>query len=172
MRRAIAQELSVKRHSSTGRPLESPAKQLAGFIAKFDPAIGKLVRSARIALRKRMPTAIELVYDNYNALAIGFGSTERASDAIVSLAVYAKAVNLYFIYGAKLLDPQNLLTGSGNQGRFIVLEDAATLDRPAVASLLRTAIQHAKSPLPAIGRGYTVIKSISAKQRPRRPVSR
>jgi hypothetical protein len=79
MRRVIAQELSVKRHSSKGRALESPARQLAGFIAKFDPAIGKLVRSARVALRKRMPTAIELVYDNYNALAIGFGSTEPAS---------------------------------------------------------------------------------------------
>jgi hypothetical protein len=172
MRRVIAQELSVKRHSSKGRPLESPAKQLAGFIAKFDPAIVKLVRSARAALRKRLPTAIELVYDNYNALAIGFASTERASDAIVSLAVYASVVNLYFMYGAKLLDPRNLLKGSGNQGRFIRLEDAATIDRPAVASLLRAAIRHAKSPLPATGRGYTVIKSISARQRPRRPASR
>jgi hypothetical protein len=129
------------------------------------------VRAARAALRQRLPTAIELVYDNYNALAIAFGSTERASDAIVSLAVYPRWVDLYFIYGAHLPDPHHLLKGSGSQGRHIVLEDAAMLARPAVAALLRAAIQHAKSPLPATGRGYTVIKAISARQRPRVPVS-
>jgi len=48
----------------------STAQQLAGFIDKFDPAIAKLTRSARAVLRKRLPTAVELVYDNYNALAI------------------------------------------------------------------------------------------------------
>ena len=54
---------------------ETPAKQVAGFIAKFDPAIAKLIRGARAKVRKRLPTAVELVYDNYNALAIGFGPT-------------------------------------------------------------------------------------------------
>jgi hypothetical protein len=159
------------KRSSKARPPESPAKQLASFVARFDPAIGKLVRSARVALRKRFPTAVELVYDNYNALAIGWGATERASDVIVSLGIYARGVSLYFTYGAKLPDPQSLLQGSGNQGRFIRLENVALLNQPAVAALLRAATQQAKSPLPATGRGYTVIKSVSAKQRPRRPVS-
>ena len=149
---------------------ESPTKQLAGFIARFDPSLAKLVRAARVVLRKRFfPTAVELVYDNYNALAIAFGPTERASEAIVSLAVYARGVNLYFIYGATLSDPQQLLEGNGNQGRFMRLEDVAMLERPEVGALLRAAIQHEKTPLPTTGRGYTVIKSVSAKQRPRRP---
>ncbi len=148
---------------------QSPAKQLAGFIAKFDPAIGSLVRSARAALRRRLPSAIELVYDNYNALAIGFSSTERTSDVIVSLAVYARGVNLYFMYGARLPDPHNVLRGSGNQGRFIPLETIGVLDAPAVKALLRAAVTHATAPLPSGGRGRTVIRSISAKQRPRRP---
>ena len=108
----------------------SPAKQLHTFIGRFDPAIQKVVREARAKLRRRLPTAIELVYDNYNALAIGFASSERASDAIVSLAVYARGVNLYFIYGVALADPHHLLLGSGNQGRFVRLESAAMLDRP------------------------------------------
>jgi hypothetical protein len=151
---------------------ESPAKQVARFVAKFDPAIAKLVRSARTALRKRFPTAIELVYDNYNALAIGFGSTERTSDCIVSLAVFATGVNLYFIYGRSLPDPHQLLQGGGNQGGFIRLENLAVLDRPAVTALLRAAVRNAETPLPKAGRGYTVIKSVSAKQRPRRPRSR
>src|SRR5215470_11759071 len=84
---------------------EAPAKRLAGFIAKFEPSIAKLVRSARSALRKKLPTAIEQVYDNYNFLAIGYCSTERTSDCIVSLAVSAKGVALSFYNGAVLPDP-------------------------------------------------------------------
>ena len=158
----------MKRRRKARSP-DSPARQLAGFISKFDPAIAKLVRSARSGLRKRLPTAIELVYDNYNALAVGFGPTERASEAIVSVAAYARGVNLYFIHGARLPDPHKLLKGSGNQGRFVVFDGPAVLERPEIEAFLRAAIDQATSPWPATGRGYTVIKSISAKQRPRRP---
>ena len=73
---------------------ETPARQLAGFIAKYDPAIARLARATRAALRKRLPTAMELVYDNYQFLALGFGATERASDCVVSLAVSPKGVSL------------------------------------------------------------------------------
>ena len=147
----------------------SPAKQVAGFIDKFEPALAKRVRAARAVLRQRFfPTAHELVYDNYNALAIGYSSTDRVSDVVLSLAVYAKGVNLYFFYGASLDDPDKLLQGAGNQGRFIRLDDVALLDRPAVAALIRTAIEFGDVPLPKTGRGDTIIKSISAKQRPRR----
>jgi len=147
---------------------ESPTKQLASFIAKFDPSVAKLIRSCRLALRKRFPTANELVYDNYNFFVIGFCSTDRASDCIVSLASQAKGVALSFYYGATLPDPDKLLQGSGNQNRFIRLESAATLAKPQVEGLLRVAAVQAKTPLPTSGRGRLIIKSISAKQRPRR----
>lgn len=147
---------------------ETPAKQLAGFIAKFDPAVAKQIRSTRAAVRQRFPTAIELVYDNYNFLAIGYSATERPSDCIVCLAANAKGVGLSFYYGATLPDPHKILLGSGNQNRFIRLESAATLARPEVQDLIGAAVRQAKTPLPETGGGYTVIKSISAKQRPRR----
>jgi len=146
----------------------SPAGQLDTFIRRFDPAIRRLVRGARTKLRRRLPTAIELVYDNYNALAIGFASSERMSDTIVSLAVYARGVNLYFIYGAALPDPHHLLLGSGNQGRFVRLESVATLDRREIDQLLTAAIEEGDTPLPRSGRGRVIIKSVSPKQRPRR----
>jgi hypothetical protein len=147
---------------------ESPTKQLASFIAKFDPAIAQLFRSSRSAMRKRFSTANELVYDNYNFLAIGFASTERTSDCIFSLAANAKGVSLFFYYGARLADPHKILLGSGNQVRFIRLESAATLSKPRVTELMRAAVAQAKTPLPTGGRGRLIIKSISAKQRPRR----
>ena len=126
------------------------------------------MREARVKLRRRLPTAIELVYDNYNALAIGFASSERMSDTIVSLAVYARGVNLYFIYGAALADPHHLLLGSGNQGRFVRLESASTIDRREIGELLAAAIEEGETPLPRRGRGRVIIKSVSPKQRPRR----
>jgi hypothetical protein len=150
----------------------SPARQLNTFLDRFDPPIRKIVREARARLRRRLPTAIELVYDNYNALAIGFASSERASDAIVSIAVYARGVNLYFIYGVALPDPHRLLLGSGNQGRFIRLESAAMLDRPEIDALLTAAIGETDTPLPRSGRGRLIIKSVSPKQRARRPARR
>ena len=148
---------------------ESAAQRVESFINKFDPAIAKLVRAARRVLRKRFPTAIELVYDNYNALAIGYGSSEKRGDWIVSLAVYARGVNLYFIYGIALADPHGLLIGSGNQGRFIRLESAALLDRSEVDDLIEAAIAETDTPLPKRGKGYTVIKSVSPNPRRRRP---
>lgn len=156
------------RQKAKTRSSESPAKQVAGFIAKFDPAIAKLTRAARSVLRKRFPTAIELVYDNYNALAIGYSSTERTSDVLFSLAVYARGVNLYFMYGRSLPDPDKLLQGSGNQGAFVRLDDVAVLDQPGVKALIQAAVKEAEPPFASRGRGYTIVKSISAKQRPRR----
>ena len=147
---------------------DSPTRQLAGFIAKYDVPVARLARATRAALRKRLPTANELVYDNYQFLAIGFSATDRASDCLVSLAVSPKGVALSFYYGASLPDPQGILLGSGNQNRYVRLVSAATLANPAVEALLRAAIAQAKTPLPATGRGSLVIRSVSAKQRPRR----
>jgi len=124
----------------------SPARQLNTFLARFDPKIRGLARAARAKLRRRMPTAIELVYDNYRALAIGFAASERMSDTIVSVAVYARGVNLYFMYGAALADPHHLLLGAGNQGRFVRLESPDTLDRRDIDGLLAAAIDEGETP--------------------------
>jgi Domain of unknown function (DU1801) len=143
-------------------------QQLAGFIEKFDSKNAALIRSVRKVLRKRLPTANELVYDNYNFFVIGYCSTERPSDCILSIAAGANGVGLSFYYGAALPDPHKLLLGSGSQNRFIRIESAATLARPEVEELIAAAIKHAKAPLPESGRGELIIRSISKKQRPRR----
>lgn len=146
----------------------TPAEQIAGFLAKYDPAVAKLARATRAAVRKRFPTAFELVYDNYQFLAFGFGSAPRVSDCVVSLAVSPKGASLCFNYGASLPDPEGILLGSGKQTRFVRLASAKTLAEPAVEALIAAAIAQARTPFPKTGRGPTIIKSISAKQRPRR----
>ncbi len=145
-----------------------PERQLAGFIAKFDPSVAKLIRDARKAMRARLPNAIELVYDNYNFFVIGYAPNERPSSAIFSLAAQAKGVALCFLQGAVLPDPKGILRGSGNVVRNVRLESAATLDRPEVRALMKAALERAKTPLDPGSKHQLIIRSVSAKQRPRR----
>src|ERR1700760_964046 len=120
---------------------QNVAEQRAGFIAKFEPAMAKRIRACRAAMRKRLPTANELVYDNYNFFVIGYCTTERPSDCICSLACNRNGVGLAFYYGATLPDPHKILQGSGNQNRFVRLTDGAkTLAQSEVQDLIAAAI--------------------------------
>jgi hypothetical protein len=149
----------------------SPSKQLAAFIAKFDTDAAKLIRACRAEMRKLLPTAIELVYDNYNFFVIGYSPTERASDSIFSIAAASNGVGLAFLQGASLPDPKKVLLGSGKKNRFIRLPTLASLKSRDVRDQIEAALTRARTPLPLTGGGYMIIKSVSAKQRPRRKIS-
>jgi len=143
--------------------------RLAGFVAKFSPPMQEQIRASRAKLRARLPEAFELVYDNYNFLVIGYGPTSRASDAIVSLAASARGVNLCFLqHGPELPDPGAILRGTGKVARNVALASADDLDRPDVAALIDAALGLAQTPLEPSGNAGLIIKSVSAKQRPRR----
>ena len=147
---------------------DAPEAQLRSFIEKFDPKDQKLIRSVRSAVRKRLPTANELVWDNYNFFVIGYSPTERPTDSIVSIAARANGVGLCFIHGAQLPDPKKLLLGSGKQTRFIRVEAASQLAHPDVEALIAAAIDQARTPLRGNGRGRLIVRSVATKQRPRR----
>jgi hypothetical protein len=146
----------------------TPARQLESFINKFDAPNQSLIRATRKALRKRFPTAHELVYDNYNFFVIGYSPTQRPSDSLVTIAAASNGVGLCFIQGARLDDPKKLLSGGGKQTRFLRLSSVDVLDDPDVGALIAAAEANAEVAMPATGRGGLVIRSISAKQRPRR----
>ena len=150
---------------------ESVEVRLNGFIDKFDSDVARLIRSVRKALRKRLPGAVEMVYDNYNFFVIGYGPNERASEAVLSIAAQAKGVSICFIHGAKLQDPAKILSGSGNQTRSLRVDDSKFLLRAEVEELITAALALGTTPMPK-AKGYTVIKSVSEKQRPRRVVTK
>lgn len=158
----------MKTTRANSPPPATAERQLKAFIAKFEPAHQTLIRAVRKTLRKRFPAAFELAYDNYNFFVIGYGPTERPSDCIVSIAAGANGVGLCFIRGASLPDPRKLLLGSGNQTRFLRVQSADMLDRPEVKTLIAAAVAQAKTPFRAGTRGQLIIRSVSAKQRPRR----
>jgi hypothetical protein len=150
----------------------SPSKQLAAFLDRFSPEVRAVATGALAKMRRRLPGASELVYDNYNALAIGFGPSERTSDAVFSIAVYPRWVSLFFLQsGTTLPDPARLLKGSGTRVRHVVLAAADDLDRPELQTLMQVALDRSSRSIDPTASNRIIIKSISAKQRPRRPAS-
>jgi hypothetical protein len=149
---------------------KTTSRQIASFLAKYDPGIAADARASRSKLRKMVPGGVEFVYDNYNALVFGFGPTDRPSEAVLSLAIMPRWVTLCFLKGAKLRDPKKLLRGSGNIVRNIHLSSPRHLDEPDVRYLIDQSIADARPQFSGKpGKQQTVIRSISAKQRRRRP---
>jgi len=149
---------------------EKPSEdQVAEFIAKFIPEVAEIAWEAFGKLRKRLAGAVIMVYDNYYALVMGFGPTERPSEAFLSLVVYPRLVSVCFLQGVKLPDPQNVLSGQGKQVRSIRLENAKTLDKPAIKTLISEAVKLGDKPLSPKSPERIIIKLISANQRSRRP---
>jgi hypothetical protein len=149
----------------------TPAAQLRTFLAKYTPKVASEARAVLGWMRKRLPGAVELVYDNYNFLVIGFGPSERASHAVFSVVVATRWVTLCFLHGARLNDPHKLLRGGGNRVRNIRLDGVKTLDVPAVKVLIDQAVARAPASFNTAQRRRVLVRSIVAKQRPRRPIS-
>jgi hypothetical protein len=143
--------------------------ELDSFIDKFTPEVAALTRALLDKMKARVPGATIMVYDNYNALAIGFGPSEKAGQAVFSLAVMPRWVTLCFTWGVRLPDPHGLLNGSGNQVRHVRLHTPEAFDDPRIQDLIEAALERSEPPIDPTREQRLIIKSISAKQRPRRP---
>jgi hypothetical protein len=97
------------------------------------------VLQLRHVVLDEMGACYENIYDAYSAVAIGYGTSERLSDGIFHIAVYAKGVNLGFNQGATLEDPKGILEGKGSRIRHIKIRTPEDLQRPEIRSYLRRA---------------------------------
>jgi hypothetical protein len=147
----------------------STSQQVEAFLKKYTPQVASQLRAARRLIRRVVPRGFELVYDNYNALAFGFSPTVKASAAVVSIVAYPKWVTLFFLKGADLPDPSGLLQGSGSRVRSIRLSAPRDITTTPVAELIDAALRQAVPPFSDSPKLSTVVKSVSLKQRPRRP---
>jgi hypothetical protein len=146
----------------------SAEAEVRRLIANFAPAYQRLIGATRRSLRKRLPTSHEVVYEYRDCFVISYSPNERGYDGVLAIRASANGVRLYLNCGKGLPDPEKLLQGSGKQARWIPLEGASTLARPAVARLIGEAIVRDSVPFARSGRGPVVIRSVSTKQRPRR----
>ena len=167
-RRSVQVEVEVPGSNRSAVARRSAEAQLRTLIAKFASAHLRLMGAMRRSLRKRLPTAHEMVYEYRDAFVISYSPNERGYDGVLAIRASANGVRLYFNRGKELPDPAKLLQGSGKQTRSIDVEGASTLARPEVASLIDEAIARNPVPFALAGRGSVVIRSASAKQRRRR----
>jgi len=149
----------------------SNKSEIQGFLGRYLPEIAAQMRRARSHLAKVFPRGYELVYDNYNALGFGYSPTTRASGVVISVVAYPRWVTLFFLKGARLSDPKGLLQGKGSTVRSIRLTSPEMLASKAVASLIKAALRPYSAEFAQAPPLSTVVKSVSAKQRPRRPAA-
>jgi hypothetical protein len=146
----------------------TPEAQLDAMIDRFLPEVAAVAREAVARIGAMFPGVVWLVYDNYNALAIAFGPNEKARSVAGSVALYPRWTSLFLSNGPRLPDPHGLLQGEGGTMRHIRLKPGQ-IDDPAVIALIEAAATSIALPIDPAAKGYMVIKSIAAKQRPRRP---
>ncbi len=116
-----------------------PPPELIRFLNPYDRAIQQLALSLRSLVLEEMAPCHENIYDAYNAVAIGYGPTDRVKDGVLHIAVYAGHVNLGFNHGAALADPLGTLKGTGKQIRHLTIKTPADLERPEIRSYIRRA---------------------------------
>ena len=137
----------------------SAEAEVRTLIAKVAPAHLPLIGAVRRWLRKRLPTAHELVYEYRDWFVISYSPNEHGYEGVLAIRASADSVKLCFNRGKELPDPEKLLQGSGKQTRWMHLEGASALARPEVASLIDEAIALNRVPFASTGRGPVVIRA-------------
>jgi hypothetical protein len=166
-RRSVRVEVEAPGAAQSAAARRSAEAELRALIDEFAPTHLRLVSAMRRKLRKRLPTAHEVVYEylNQGAVVVSFSPSEHGYEGVLSIRGSADGVKLYFSRGKDLPDPAKLLQGS-SQTRFIAVESASTLARPAIVSLIDEAIAQNPVPFARTGRGSVVMSpSTSAKKR-------
>ena len=146
-------------------------KDLLKFLVLFPPPVQERALWLRDFVWDLYPETNELIYDGYNALAFGWGLSDRLGDVFCSVAVY-KSINFGFNRGSELTDPKKILLGNGNVYRYIKVHDKKDFPVPYVKKLLKEAYANALAdykPGKIAHSGETIVKSISVKKR--RPYS-
>jgi hypothetical protein len=165
-RRSVKVEVEAAGSTPSAAERRAAEAELTSLVEKHAPEHQKLVATMRRSLQKRLPTAHELVYEyaNQGAVVISYSPNEHGYDGVLAVRASADGVKLYFTQGKGLPDPEKLLKGS-NQTRWIAVEDASTLTRPAVTTLIDEAVARTPAPFAPTGRGSVVIRSTSARKK-------
>jgi hypothetical protein len=145
-------------------------KDLQKFLKPFDKKINETVLWLREFIWDLYPGCNELIYDNYNALAVGWSPTDRAGHTFCSIAVGRTSKNIHFgfYWGSQIADPEKRLIGEGNQYRYFLVENISTFPKAYMKKLMKDAHSNSMKKVKdktQLMNGKTITKSISAKKR-------
>jgi len=144
--------------------------KLISFLQPFDADKKEIILWLRDFAWDLYPKTNELIYDNYNAVAIGWSPTDRVGHIFCSIAIGRTSKNIHFgfYWGSELSDPDKILLGNGNQYRYILVTDKKSFPKTYMKKLVKEAyaisLAKVKDKLQII-HGQTIVKSISEKKR-------
>jgi hypothetical protein len=147
---------------------KSDTKDVFKFLEPFPIEVQDITKWLRDFVWASCPDCNELIYDNYNALAIGFGLSDKAGDVFCSIAVYSKYVNFGFLRGHELSDPDKILKGGGKMYRYITIKEQKDMPKAYIKKLLLESVVNAASRLKTDRQGLkkiTITKAVSVKKR-------
>ncbi|HEY3251969.1 MAG TPA: DUF1801 domain-containing protein [Ignavibacteria bacterium] len=150
------------------------AKQDTKELIKFLKAFPEDIQQNALWLREFVwdlyPKSNELIYDNYNALAVGWSPTNKSSDAFCTFAVYGGGINFGFNRGSEIKDPKKILAGNGKLYRYLKVLDVTEFPKSYIKRLLKEAYVNSKARLKkdkTILKGKTIVKmTLEKKRRP------
>lgn len=155
-------------YSCKSLPLpKEETKDLKKFLRVFPGESQEIALWLRDFCWDLFPECNELIYDNYNALAFGWGLSDRLGDVFCAIAVHNNGVNFGFNKGVALTDPKKILLGNGKVFRFIRVKDKKDFPKAYVTRLLKEAYKNALNDMngkPEL-KGATIVKSISPKKK-------
>ncbi len=146
------------------------SNKLLAFLQPFDADKKELVLWLRNFVWDLYPKSNELIYDNYNAVAVGWSPTDRVGHVFCSIAIGRTSKNIHFgfYWGSQLSDPDKILLGKGNQYRYILVTDKKSFPKTYITKLVKEAfaisLAKVKDKLQIL-HGQTIVKSISEKKR-------
>jgi hypothetical protein len=146
-------------------------KDLLKFLKPFNDDIKEIALWLREFVWDLYPSSNELIYDNYNALAVGWSPTDRVGHTFCSIAVGSnKYVHFGFYWGSEIADPEKMLLGKGNQYRYMIVNNKNNFPKTYIKKLLKEAYANSLAKVKdkkQIMKGATITKSISpVKKRP------
>ena len=145
-------------------------KDLLKFLKPFSREIIERALWLREFIWDLYPQTNELIYDNYNALAVGWSPTDRVGHTFCSIAVGRTSNNVHFgfYWGSEISDPDKVLLGEGNQYRYILVPDKKKFPKAYIKRLVKEAYANSLAKVKdkkQIMGGQTIVKSVSAKKR-------
>ncbi|HET9590092.1 MAG TPA: DUF1801 domain-containing protein [Anaerolineales bacterium] len=111
------------------------------IVFAVSPHARQLAEQARALIQSVYPAVVEVPWPKQRVIGYGVGP-KKMSEHFCYISVSKNHINLGFMYGAELPDPENLLEGSGKLLRHVRITQPEQLSDPALRELLSVASKH------------------------------
>lgn len=142
---------------------------LRKFIRPYDVSIQEIAIALRSYVMGIVPEANELIWDNYNAVAIAYSKSEKLKDAFCHIALYSGHVNFGFNRGVEIQNKLVKLEGQGKLIRHLKVTNMDEFPASEIQKMVLEAVLISETNNPELSnkkpQGKSIVMSISKNKR-------